>query len=254
VAGSSQRRTIRATPADRGSSKSLTDQVYERLKDEILRAHRAPGELLLEPELVENYRVSKTPIREALRLLIQEDWVVVMPRKGYLVRPLRLEDVREIFMLRQLIEPGLAAEAARRAGPADVDRLRQHLQLHEHARDHLNDALVAASSFHLTLAELGGNARALRVLSGLLDEIRRLHHLMPVLEGRLTSRAEIEDHRQIIDALAAKRPDHVASLMREHLANAAQVMVGVFGGLPPKAGGGFGVAADSEKTARRPRS
>jgi DNA-binding GntR family transcriptional regulator len=198
--------------------------------------------------------VSKTPIREALRLLIQEDWVVVMPRKGYLVRPLRLEDVREIFMLRQLIEPGLVAEASRRAGPADVDRLRQHLHHHEHARDHLNDALVAASSFHLTLAELGGNARALRVLSGLLDEIRRLHHLMPVLEGRLTSKAEIEDHREIIEALAAKRPDHVASLMREHLANAAQVMVGVFGGLPPKAGGGFGVAAGREKTARRPRS
>ena len=226
--------------------------MYESLKDDILRAHRAPGDLLLEPELVENYHVSKTPIREALRLLIQEDWVIVMPRKGYLVRPLRLEDVREIFMLRQLIEPGLVAEAARRALPADLDRLRGHLHLHEQARD-LDDALVAASAFHLTLAELGGNARAVRIVSGLLDEIRRLHHLMPVLEGRLTSKAEIESHREIIDALAAKRPDQAATLMGEHLADAAQVMVGAFGGLPPKGPRGSHQPAASDNTGKRPR-
>jgi DNA-binding GntR family transcriptional regulator len=228
--------------------------VYESLKDDILRAHHAPGDLLLEPELVENYHVSKTPIREALRLLIQEDWVIVMPRKGYLVRPLRLEDLREIFMLRQLIEPRLVAEAARRALPADLDRLRGHLHLHEQARDHLDDALVAASGFHLTLAELGGNARAVRIVSGLLDEIRRLHHLMPVLEGRLTSKAEIESHREIIDALAAKRPDQAASLMGEHLADAAQVMVGAFGGLPPKGPRASHQPAGSDNTGRRPRS
>jgi DNA-binding GntR family transcriptional regulator len=202
------------------------------LKDDILRAERAPGDLLLEPELVEHYHVSKTPIREALRLLIQEDWVIVMPRKGYLVRPLRLEDVREIFMLRQLIEPGLAAEAARRVQPADLDRLRGHVHLHEKARDHMEDAMLAASAFHLTIAEMGGNTRAVRIISGLLDEIRRLHNLMPVLEVRLTSQAEIDDHRDIIEALNAKRSDQAATLMRDHLTNAARAMVGVFGGLP----------------------
>src|SRR3982074_1192487 len=89
--GSSRRPTPRGTAARRNSSKSLTDQVYESLKDDILRAHRAPGDLLLEPELVEDYHVSKTPIREALRLLIQEDWVIVMPRKGHLAPRLHLE-------------------------------------------------------------------------------------------------------------------------------------------------------------------
>jgi DNA-binding GntR family transcriptional regulator len=171
-----------------------------------------------------------------------------------MVRPLRLEDLREIFMLRQLIEPGLVAEAARRAGPDDLGRLRGHLHLHEQARDRMDDALLAAQAFHMTLAELADNARAARIVSRLLDEIRRLHNLMPVLEGRLTSKAEIEDHRKIIDALAAKRPDQAAALMREHLSQAAQAMVGVFGGLSPARGRNSHEPLRTDDKGRRTRS
>src|SRR5437899_2254075 len=76
---------------------SLTQQVYDNLKEEILRAERAPGETVAEPELAARYGVSKTPVREALRLLLQDGWVTALPRKGYLIRPLALEDVREVF-------------------------------------------------------------------------------------------------------------------------------------------------------------
>src|SRR5690242_19444441 len=91
-------------------TESLTQQVYENLKEEILRAVRAPGEMVAEPELALRYGVSKTPIREALRLLLQDGWVMALPRKGYLIRPLALEDVRDVFALRQLLEPQLSAE------------------------------------------------------------------------------------------------------------------------------------------------
>jgi DNA-binding GntR family transcriptional regulator len=224
---SNRRPTIR-----RAGPQSLTDQVYQSLKEDILRTRRAPGDLLLEPELAEHYRVSKTPIREALRWLVQEDWVLTLPRKGYLVRPLRLEDIREVFALRQLLEPGLVNEATGRASPVDLDRLRTHVDIQSRAREHLDDALLSATGFHLTLAEMAGNVRAVRILSGLLDEVRRLHYMIPTLESHITSEAELDSHRAIIAALVANRPDEAAQLMSDHLTEAGQAMVGVFGGFP----------------------
>jgi DNA-binding GntR family transcriptional regulator len=228
----SGRSTNRRPTVRRAGPQSLTDQVYASLKEDILRTRRAPGDFLLEPELAEHYRVSKTPIREALRLLVQEDWVLVLPRKGYLVRPLRLEDVREVFALRQLLEPGLVAQAGRPVSSGNIDRLRKHLEIQTRAREQLDDALLSATGFHLTLAEMAGNARAVRLLSGLLDEVRRLHYMMPSLENHLTSEAELEAHRDIIAALVADRPDEAARLMGDHLVEAGQAMVGVFGGFP----------------------
>ena len=85
------------TPRVADRQVSLTDQIYERVRQEIIEAKWRPGQILLEPELAALYGVSKTPVREALRLLVQEDWVIILPRKGYLVRPLRLGDIGEVF-------------------------------------------------------------------------------------------------------------------------------------------------------------
>ena len=87
------RRTISeaASEPDDPRPRSLTEQVYEALREDILRARRRPGQVVAEPELALHYGVSKTPVREALRLLAQDGCVIVLPRKGYLVRPLVLE-------------------------------------------------------------------------------------------------------------------------------------------------------------------
>ena len=97
--------------------RSLTEQVYDALKREILTARLRPSQPLIENELAARFGVSKTPIREALRLLVQDGWIVVLPRKGYLVAPLSLEDVREVFALRLLLELQVTGEAASQARP-----------------------------------------------------------------------------------------------------------------------------------------
>src|SRR6266536_1566089 len=150
---------------------SLTQQVYDNLKEEILRAERAPGEMLAEPELAARYGVSKTPVREALRLLLQDGWVTALARKGYLIRPLALEDVREVFALRQMLEPELSAEAASRRTNADLQLLSALVERQATGADGLEEALLAARLFHMTIAESAGNSRAIRVLEGLLDEV-----------------------------------------------------------------------------------
>jgi DNA-binding GntR family transcriptional regulator len=70
------------------SARSLTEQVYDHLLELILNAQLRPGEMVLEPPLATYFGVSKTPVREALRMLTHDGWVVTIPRKGYLIKPL----------------------------------------------------------------------------------------------------------------------------------------------------------------------
>jgi DNA-binding GntR family transcriptional regulator len=210
---------------------SLTEQVYDALKEEILRAVRRPGEAIAEPELSLHFGVSKTPVREALRLLIRDGWVLVLPRKGYLIRPLGLEDVREVFALRQMLEPPLVADAARRAGAAGIAELRDAVAAQAGAGEDVDLALDAATRFHLSIAEIAGNGRAVRILAGLVDEMRRLHYLMPQLESHIRSPVELEAHAAIVEAIAEGDAERGAALMREHLTEAGHEMVAVFGGL-----------------------
>ena len=227
----------------------LTERVHARLREDILTARLLPGSTILEPELAARFGVSKTPVREALRLLVQDGWVIVLPRRGYLVRPLGLEDLRDVFQLREMIEPGFAAEAAARVGAADraltkavTTQQAAHTELRRGvlAVSVLHDVdvepaelgvrpgldpdrgayrlgrgrgLGAAADFHVRVAELSGNARATRIVSQLVDEVTRLHFLMPTLEHHISSADEIRSancgslaHQRRCSAASAKWP------------------------------------------------
>jgi DNA-binding GntR family transcriptional regulator len=209
----------------------MTDQVYELLKDEIMRVERRPGDLVLESELASKYGVSKTPVREALRLLARDGWVIVLPRKGYLIRPLRLEDVREIFALRGIVEPEAASQAARTAIELDVLQLRALIAEQSEAVDDLGAALGAARKFHVAGVDMAGNTRLSRVLVDLLDEVRRLHFLLPNVESHITSREELGAHQRLVKALAAGDAEKSADIMRKHIAEVARTLVRGFGGV-----------------------
>lgn len=193
----------------------MTERVYEALKRDILTARRLPEGLLLEHELAAEYNVSKTPVREALRLLVHEGLVLVLPRKGYMVQPLRLDDVREIFAMRQLIEPYLVVEAAKRATSEELDRLESLVDAQERATDS-ESALDAAASFHLGIAELAGNRRAARTLKGLVEEARRMYRLAPLLDSRLHEQAEFTDHRELVDAMRRQDIAQAHAVMERH--------------------------------------
>jgi DNA-binding GntR family transcriptional regulator len=227
------RRTLVAagSPAEQPARRlSLTEQVYHQLKEEILQAGYGPGDLLLEPELATRYGISKTPVREALRLLLQDGWVVVMPRKGYLVRPVRLEDIREVFEIRRMMEPAMARQAAQRRSAEDLARLAELCTSQGSDAASVDAALDAARAFHSDLAALAGNGRALAILTDQFDEVRRLHHLMPKFEHHITSEVEVEAHRRILAAIEAKDPDAAGDLMAEHLTEVAEGMVDAFAG------------------------
>ena len=195
------------------------------VRQRILTAKLRPGDLVLEPELAAEFGVSRTPAREALRLLAAEGWLRAVPRRGYVVRDIRPDDVHEVMDLRYVLEPMLAAAAARVATPEVVAHLRDLVAGQRDAGAHLEAALDCAWQFHLDLAAASGNRRAQLVIEPLIREIIRMHHLLPSVGSHVHSSAEYAAHAAIVDALEAGDPDRAADRMREHLAEARAAMV-----------------------------
>lgn len=219
-----------ATVPKEEGKQPLTELIHARLREEILRAHLMPGQTVLEPELAARFGVSKTPVREALRLLAQDGWVLVLPRKGYLIRPLGLEDLREVFALREMLEPGFAAEAAWRAGDRGSDNgVIQAVETQRSAKADLDQALSGASDFHVRIAEISGNSRGARIVGNLVDEVTRLHYLMPSLEAHINSREELEAHELIAEAIRTGDQRAAAKGMRDHLRTTHRILNDVFG-------------------------
>jgi DNA-binding GntR family transcriptional regulator len=216
-------------PGSADARQPVTDRIHQRLREEILHARLQPGQSILEPELAARFGVSKTPVREALRLLVQDGWVMVLPRKGYLIRPLGLDDVREVFHLREMLEPGFAAEAAWRSGGHLDTQLGEAVDALAGASTDVDLALASAASFHIRIAELAGNARGAKIVSNLVDEVTRLHYLMPSLEAHIESSEELEAHRAIAAAIAAGDQRGASRAMRDHLRVTDKTLVEVFG-------------------------
>ncbi|WP_286957066.1 GntR family transcriptional regulator [Brevibacterium sp. UBA7493] len=207
---------------------SQTERLHTLLSHEIRTARVRPGQMLVEPEVAEKYGVSRTPARETLRLLASEGWLQVLPRKGYFVRPLELQDVSEVMQLRIAIEPALGAEAAKQSTPRLISTLRQLIdEQHEPGADR-EQQLDRAERFHLAVAEASGNRRAHGVLLPLINEISRLHHAVPKVADHVTSEVERQAHLDIADALEARDPGSTQALIREHLEESRTAMFAAF--------------------------
>ncbi|WP_336643488.1 GntR family transcriptional regulator [Microbacterium sp. MMO-113] len=126
---------------------SRTQKVYVALRDDIVRTRLAPGEVVIEPELAARFGVSKTPVREALQILVVEGLVVALPRRGYVVRPLGINEVREVLDLRLIIEPPMAAGATRYGNEAFVEELSSILEA-QRSGSGTAELTDAARAFH----------------------------------------------------------------------------------------------------------
>lgn len=166
-------RPVAGTRRSRGSA---TDDAYEHLKRRILVCELAPGAELHEVALVESTGFGRSPVREALRRLVQEGFVEVRPRQGYRVAPITLAAVRDIFELRLLVEPAAVELAARRAPRERVLGLRRlvHVSVPDGAADGDERFFLEDRRFHVGIAQVAGNDRLANLSRTLLEEVQRL--------------------------------------------------------------------------------
>jgi DNA-binding GntR family transcriptional regulator len=196
---------------------ALYEQVAERLRARIFAHELAPGGWIDEQALASEYGISRTPLREALKVLAAEGLVMLKPRRGCYVTQLSEQDIDEVFPVMALLEGRVAEEAARRVTSADFAHLAAiHEELERHAAANDADRFFEANQrFHAALQDIAGN----RYLAQLIDDARKVIKLTRRdslrLEGRL--KQSLAEHRAILDALRLKDADLAGQRMRDHL-------------------------------------
>lgn len=210
-------------------SPSLTDRLVVQLRAAILTGQIAPGSIVVEPRLAEEYSVSKTPVREALRLLTSQGLLTVLPKKGYLVRTMGLNDIQETLDLRMLLEPHAAAAAAGFLPQHLAVDLRQLLDTQSalSPTDPLG-AMNAAQDFHQAIADASRNTRLADSLRHCFDETARAHHVLPGLQRYMGVPTELAEHEAIYAAIAAADARAAEDAMRVHLRSIRAAMAQQF--------------------------
>jgi DNA-binding GntR family transcriptional regulator len=203
---------------------ALYQEVAERLRQRIFAHELPPGTWVDEQKLAEQYGISRTPLREALKVLASEGLVELKPRRGCYVTEISRQDLDDIFPLMAMLEGRCAAEAVARASNAEIAGLKSiHERLEAAARDGRIDAFFEANQeFHKIIQQLSGNRWLLSVIQDLRKVLKlsRLHSLS--LEGRLQQ--SLEEHRQIMAALEARDAARAEKLMHDHLLSGREAL------------------------------
>lgn len=152
----------------------------------------------------------------------------MLPRKGYLVRPVDLADIREVMDLRIILEPELAARAAKESSESAVEVLRRTIDAQHQGGSDLRNKVENAADFHFGIARLSGNRRAAASLEPLIDEVNRLHFMLPGVSDHINSVAERSAHEAILAAIAEKDADSARALQFEHLKESQAAMLRSF--------------------------
>ncbi|WP_312099791.1 GntR family transcriptional regulator [Corynebacterium dentalis] len=216
------------TDATKTAAQSQPERIRGMIRRQIIRAELRPGQIFTEPDLAREYGVSKTPVREALQMLTVEGLVNVLPRKGYMVRSLSFHDVREVMDLRLILEPPLAAAAARNVTADLVTDLRSLVEDQFRDGNTLEDRLAAARDFHVTCSQASRNTRAAAVDRSLTDEVMRFYHLMPTARDHFASTEEQAAHEAIFDAVATGNAEAAQEIMHDHLLESNAAMIRTF--------------------------
>jgi DNA-binding GntR family transcriptional regulator len=186
-------------------------RIYLELRKDILTLSLSPRELLVESALAERFGVSKAPVREALAILQRDGLVEALPRKGYLVTPITISDVHELFELRIALEGTAAELAANKITEEELGYL-ESLQppLSPKRGPELEKFLDYNRKFHLAVARASRNARLARLIEQTAEEMERA----------IAASYEIGEHMLIVDALRARDPARARVAMIQHIRGA----------------------------------
>ena len=199
------------------SLNSLHDQVAERLRGLIFAGELMPGSWVDEVQLCASWSISRTPLREALKVLNAEGLVRHEPRRGCFVSEVTAQDLDDIFPVIALLEGRCAFEAASHARDADVQAMALlHEQLQAHAQaGHIQAYYATNYSIHETIITMAGN-KWLAMAIGDLRKILKLARLQQLnAPGRLAQ--SLEEHLAIFAAIQARDPQAAEAAMRQHL-------------------------------------
>jgi len=206
-------------------SASLEEQVASTLEEEILTGKLRAGEALTEHSLSLRLGVSRTPIRAALHRLSDEGLISLTPNRGAVVVGVTREDLVDIYNIRMRLEGLASATAADRISEEDLGRLRESVELAEFyiSKSDTEHLRQLDTEFHSIIYRASGNRMLNKTLSDLHRNITSYRKLSLTVPGRLER--SVGEHRQILEAIAARDCERADRLTSEHVASALENML-----------------------------
>ena len=191
----------RLEPIRLDSYQPLREVVCETLRDAVRRGVLKPGERLMEIQLAEELGVSRTPVREAIRKLEMEGYVIMMPRRGTYIADLSIRDINEVFEIRTSLESLASGLAAERITEDELEKLQRLLvQIGTHIKSGDMESIVRTDTeFHDLLYQASRNTRLVGIISNLREQLTRFRTTSMSFPGRL--KATLEEHRNIVEAI-----------------------------------------------------
>ncbi|HET7629382.1 MAG TPA: GntR family transcriptional regulator [Bacillales bacterium] len=201
------------------------ERIAAILREEILSGNLAPGQKLVETELCEDLGISRTPLREAIRMLEAEGMVESIPNRGSRVAEITIEDIQDIYEIRKCLEGLAAQKAASKMSPEVLAKLSSiHEKLSSVLRmGNWNEADLLNREFHSTIYRLGSNVR----LIALIEQINQIGRFIRISAFSIPGRAEevIKEHEAILSALKEGNSNKVGTLVEYNLQAGENVLL-----------------------------
>jgi DNA-binding GntR family transcriptional regulator len=198
-------------------NRPLYEDVAERLREQIFSHELAPGSWLDEQSLAVAFGISRTPMREAIKVLASEGLVTTKMNKGAYVTEVDRRDLEQIFTVLSLLEGQAAKETAIKASEAQLTQLDNlHHRLEKAAADRDTEQFFEINvKFHELIQEIAGN----KWMNGVIEDLRKVLKLQRrdslTRSGRLLS--SLVEHREILQAILKRDPLAADLAMRKHL-------------------------------------
>jgi len=197
----------------------LSTKVYRILKSMIIQGNFKPGEKLLESKIAEQLGVSRTPVREALQKMAAEGFVKMEPNLGIVVHEFSLEDLKEVLLIRRVLEGLAASIAADKMNQEEISQLEKNIEETNYCVIK-NDVMTYNkfnTKFHYLLFQFSRNKRLIKLNSHLVSPEHRFQIRALTIPGRL--KYYLEEHRKILAALKRKDAELACSLSQQHAEN-----------------------------------
>ena len=208
---------------------TAASRIYQKIKDQIIEGRYPPGMRITEQNIATEFSLSRTPVREALRMLAADGFLIFTPNSGTVVREWVPEQVRELFDLRSLIESDIARLASQKISAKEIDTLKALQDLIESqgtlaTNGNANRISPINREFHQVIAQAARNERLILMLSSTIE--------IPIVQQTFRRYSEKElrrsfsHHRELIDAFQARDSVWAKSVMICHIHSAKHILLG----------------------------
>ena len=218
----------RLPPVNLDSYKPLRELVLDAIRNAIMNGTLKPRERLMEIQMAEELGVSRTPIREALRNLELEGFIVMLPRKGAYVSDLSFKDIADVFEIRTALEGLAAGLAAERITEEELETLERLLVEKQEAitQNDISRLVEVDTKFHELMYQASRNKRLSTIISNLREQIQRFRLTSLSYPGR--NKESLEEHKKIAEAIQSRDVQLARQLATEHIENAENILIETF--------------------------